>query len=357
MTTHIKPRLHNFKLWTVAIIFSTGCATSTPPALSSVTGTATYRERMLLPPESVFEATLEEVSRADAPSEVIGNARVTSPKVPISFSINYDPARIHAGRRYVVRAWINLNGHLIYTTDTTYPVLGENPNHVDLVLIRVKSGKAADTSSRMRGIYSYMADAATFVDCADGRRMSVAEEGDNAALQAAYTAARTGPGAEHLVTVDAHIAMRPMAEGGSVSRPVLWVDRYIGFSTKQNCDSTASEAELVNTYWKLLTIKGKPIEVGGRQREPHIILQADKQRVVGFGGCNRLMGSYTLEGDRLKFGRTASTMMACPQGMELERAFHETLQAVVQWRIHGQRMELLDIHGNVLAEFESRYLK
>jgi heat shock protein HslJ len=38
----------------------------------AVKGTATYRERMALPPGAVLEATLQDVSRADAPAVVIG---------------------------------------------------------------------------------------------------------------------------------------------------------------------------------------------------------------------------------------------------------------------------------------------
>ena len=41
-----------------------GCATQAP---SYVTGTASYLERMALPPGAVFEATLEDVSRAGKP--------------------------------------------------------------------------------------------------------------------------------------------------------------------------------------------------------------------------------------------------------------------------------------------------
>src|SRR4029434_1841710 len=40
--------------------------------MGQVKGTATYRERMALPPNAIFEATLEDVSKADAPAEVIG---------------------------------------------------------------------------------------------------------------------------------------------------------------------------------------------------------------------------------------------------------------------------------------------
>lgn len=111
---------------------------------------------------------------------------------------------------------------------------------------------------------------------------------------------------------------------------------------------------LENTYWKLLTLRGKPVELSAEQREPHLILQTAQKRLVGSGGCNRLMGGYTLDGAHLSFGRSASTMMACPQGMEQEHAFLETLSLVTRWRIEGQRMQLLGESDETLAEFESR---
>jgi putative lipoprotein len=44
----------------------------------TIQGTATYRERMALPAGAAFEATLEDVSRADAPAETIARQRVAS---------------------------------------------------------------------------------------------------------------------------------------------------------------------------------------------------------------------------------------------------------------------------------------
>src|SRR5262245_14312071 len=70
-------------------------------ASAQVKGTATYRERMALPPNSVFEATLEDVSKADAPAEVIGQARIERPgNPPIRFEITYDPTHIISSHRY-----------------------------------------------------------------------------------------------------------------------------------------------------------------------------------------------------------------------------------------------------------------
>jgi uncharacterized lipoprotein YbaY len=90
----------------------------------SIQGTAMYRERMALPPAAVFEAALEDVSRADAPAETIARTRVASPgNPPIAFTIAYDPARILADHRYVVRARILLDDKLLFTTDTATPVI------------------------------------------------------------------------------------------------------------------------------------------------------------------------------------------------------------------------------------------
>jgi uncharacterized lipoprotein YbaY/heat shock protein HslJ len=106
-----------------------------------VMGTATYRERISLPPDAVFEATLEDVSKADAPAEVIGQARIERPgNPPIRFEIPYDPARIISSHRYSVRARILAGGKLFFITDQSYPVLtGGHGNEVALLLRRTGS--------------------------------------------------------------------------------------------------------------------------------------------------------------------------------------------------------------------------
>jgi putative lipoprotein len=110
-----------------------------------VKGTATYRERMALPPTAVFEATLEDVSRADAPAEVIGQAHTEHPgNPPISFEITYDPSRIDPSHHYFVRARILVDGKVLFTTDRKYPVLGAGQcNEVKLLLRRAKASSPA----------------------------------------------------------------------------------------------------------------------------------------------------------------------------------------------------------------------
>src|SRR5690606_20929849 len=67
------------------------CAGAPVTTDSVVTGTAMYRERMMLPEGSMFEARLIDVSRADAAAEVLGEVRFAAPAgPPIRFSIAYD---------------------------------------------------------------------------------------------------------------------------------------------------------------------------------------------------------------------------------------------------------------------------
>ena len=345
-------------LWLLSAALVCACGTAVPPGASTISGTATYRERMVLPPDAVFEATLEDVSRADAPSVVVAGTRLSAPSVPIQFSIGYDPARIEANRRYVVRARITSNGQLMFSTDTAAPVLGAAAvRHVELLLVRAGSAARAGDTRRMRGLYRYMADAASFFDCASGDQFPVAPEAAHVTLQAAYVAARPAPGAPLLATVDARVVMRAVEDGGT-PRPVLQVERVVVMAAQSSCEApSGSAASLENTYWKLVTLRGKAVEAPDRQREPHLILQPAQTRVAGSGGCNRLAGGYTLAGERITFGRVAGTMMACPQGMEQERLFLEALSMVARWRIEGQRLELVDARGEVLLRFEAVYLR
>ena len=91
-------------------------------AADTVSGTASYRERMALPPEAVFEATLEDVSKADAPVEVIGQVRIEAPgNPPIRFTISYDRGRLEANHTYMVRGRILRGEQLMFVTARARP--------------------------------------------------------------------------------------------------------------------------------------------------------------------------------------------------------------------------------------------
>ena len=130
------------------MVIGTGCSSPNVRAVTadtiSVTGTATYRERMMLPPNAVFKATVEDVSRADAATAEIGHVTLTKFSAPpISFSIAVERAKIDQNKSYAVRAQILVDGKLLFTSDTAYPVLTRGAaSRVDILLKRVQGGKA-----------------------------------------------------------------------------------------------------------------------------------------------------------------------------------------------------------------------
>jgi uncharacterized lipoprotein NlpE involved in copper resistance len=83
----------------------------------------------------------------------------------------------------------------------------------------------------MRGMYSYMADAGWFVDCRSGVRLAVAQEGDNAALEAAYSKDQSMPGAPLLATVEGRVEDRMPMEGSGL-RPTLIVEKFIAIASE-----------------------------------------------------------------------------------------------------------------------------
>ena len=172
----------------------------------------------------------------------------------------------------------------------------------------------------LTGMFTYMADAATIVLCADGARLPVAMEGDYKALETAYLKERRQPGEALLASLDGLIARRPSMEASRPPRPSLVVERFIRMRRRETCGNRLADSPLRNTYWKLVRLSDAPVQVAVNQREPHLILAHDQPRVTGSGGCDRLIGRFELDdGDALRFRGMAGTMMACPAGMEQEQ--------------------------------------
>ena len=101
-----------------------------------VSGSVTYRQRIAMPLEATVVVSLVDVSRADAPAEVIAKKEIKRTiQVPIPFELTYDSEKIDQRHDYAVQAQILLGDKVWFTTTTRHVVITKgHPSHVDVVV-------------------------------------------------------------------------------------------------------------------------------------------------------------------------------------------------------------------------------
>lgn len=210
------------------------------------------------------------------------------------------------------------------------------------------------------GEFVYMADAASFTDCVTGIRWPVATIEDYLATERNYQKNRKAPGKPLIVNFQGRLEVRPAMEGAPVEQMVI--TKFGKAQPGKACAAlTASKAKnkggLKDTYWKLLEIDGKKTPgVTSYKQQIHIIFASEGSRVFGYGGCNRLMGSYAAKGKALHLTKMASSMMACiSDTVDFEPQVHKMLNDTTGYRIDGKKLSLLK-GKQVLGLFEAPYL-
>ncbi|NDR58244.1 YbaY family lipoprotein [Aliiruegeria sabulilitoris] len=114
------------------------------PTLASaetITGTVSYLQRMMLPPDASVEILLQDVSRADAPAKTLVTYRIEAPGAPpYGFAIHYAPEQIDERLSYSLRASVKQGDKLLMTTDTAYPVLTRGAGTEVEMILRMVGG-------------------------------------------------------------------------------------------------------------------------------------------------------------------------------------------------------------------------
>lgn len=261
-----------------------------------------------------------------------------------------DGLRLHHSDRPTLYFAVASNGDILRQIDAEGKPLEA---HHDEPLRRLPELALIEPRLALSGMFTYMADAASIVLCDDGRRLPVAMGGDYKALEKAYVEARPQTGKALYVRLDGLIAKRPSQEESQPPRPTLGVEHFIDIQPGESCGSVATHIPLQNTYWKLVQLNGKAVTAVDRKQEAHLIFSSEGNRVSCSGGCNRVTGSFELDGDKLHLRQMVGTMMACITGMDQERQFLQTLTKVESYRTRGGHLDMLDAEGAVIARFEA----
>lgn len=97
--------------------------------------------------------------------------------------------------------------------------------------------------------------------------------------------------------------------------------------------------KLLGTPWKLVTLNGKPLDPKPPMI-PQFTMIEDGSRIVGYSGCNRFMGTFSLSEDKLTVNSEfAMTRKACAKQADLETDFVKAIQSVDSWRIADGTLE------------------
>jgi uncharacterized lipoprotein YbaY len=107
--------------------------------MATLTVTVFYRERIAMPPNAALIVTLEDVSRADAPAVTVARRRIEEPgNVPIDVELAYDPSIIDDRFTYAIRATIEVDGELWWSSTQAHHVLTHGaPDRVEVMVSRV----------------------------------------------------------------------------------------------------------------------------------------------------------------------------------------------------------------------------
>ncbi len=104
--------------------------------------------------------------------------------------------------------------------------------------------------------------------------------------------------------------------------------------------------------WVLTELMGKPFEMTEGRCEGYIMFSAETGSYAGRNTCNNFFGQYELtEGNRIRFGKAGSTLMACPD-METQNLFMEVLEMADNYTVADNVLSLNKSRMAPLARFK-----
>ncbi len=343
-----------------------GCATrpavaTRDDAATTISGSATYRERMMAPAGSVLKVTLSDVSRADAPAVLLDEwtASMDEGSVPRTFTLR--PATpLDPRMTYAVRAVINgSDGALLWTTDTLHSVSPDGSAAIDvgeIVMVKVAPSAAAAPVSRLAGT-EWLIEATGGTAIVSGQEPTIrfGEDGRVSGFSGCnrFTGGYTEDGDMVTFSPLASTMMACMsAETGAQERAIQAIlsgETRISFDAmglltvtsatgkafvarKSGPDAPAPDAALLKGgAWVVEDIN----RTGIIDRSRLTLAFGEDGRVSGSGGCNGFSGTYTVTGGTVTFSPLASTRRACvaPAVSAQETRYFAALGGEMAWTI------------------------
>ena len=132
----------------------------------------------------------------------------------------------------------------------------------------------------------------------------------------------------------------------------LRTGKSLKVDTLNGCGTYLADLRLGGN-WLISKVNGKDISEYKimKEKSPQMVLSLSLERFSGNAGCNSFFGSFESKGNKLRFGKTASTMMMCPD-MKLENdVFSIINEGYYSFIIENNILTLIDMKGNVVIDF------
>ncbi len=105
----------------------------------TLTGEATYRERIALPPNAVLTVQLADVSLADAPAAIVAEREFRpAGQAPVKFELKFDSSAIQPKMTYALQARITVDDKLMFINDERHQIdpLAAGPQTIVLQMVK-----------------------------------------------------------------------------------------------------------------------------------------------------------------------------------------------------------------------------
>ena len=223
----------------------------------------------------------------------------------------------------------------------------DNRSQIQYDLVRSLEVDPFTDVVKMRGMFSVREGRASFVECSSSVSFAV-DKG------AAYeTTVQNYMNTPHDLAEPLLLSILANVQGGlepETGQDRILIDQFRRFYPNRDCEGNTIRASFTGTYWQLVELDGVQLEQKDTGQAPYLTFNPDKT-LHGYGGCNKIVGSYLIKGDVFLFNRGAMSRLACPEGMDLENLLIEILDESESYRVDGDALMLIDQSEKVRARF------
>ncbi|AOE50886.1 META domain-containing protein [Kangiella sediminilitoris] len=311
-----------------------------------VSATLMYRERMLAPNGSSLTVTIQDVSIADKPAEIISEEIIglsDGIQLPLKIALEANRKDLKSNHTYTLHAKVrDPEGRLMWITTQNHRINTENSSVElgEIMMQRVQSGTvSAETNDRLYPIpYRALGNEPGWIAYISQESIKI----DTSYGQKTVTTPRPQPqpykgGYKYHAQTESHVAIidirRKLCYDGMSGRPfpnrvVLTLDGKVF----EGCGGDPKSL-LTGHEWVVEDLADEGVIDNSR-----ITINFNEEgRVSGSTSCNSYSVAYEMTGENLTFKTPVNTMKACiPALMSQEQKFLTMLSEVNRYDIDGK---------------------